>query len=186
MTPRRRVQYVLVCEDQQHEAFGRRFLQYMGHVTHARQIRVKSSPFGKGAGDRFVLETYAKELEAGRRSHVDRTLIVIIDGDNTGVDGRLRQLDEATRRRGIGGRSPADQVAIFIPTWNIETWLAYLDGESVDEKLKNYAKLGRPRDCQPHVQKLAAMCRRRELRSPVPDSLLAACREYVRLTSSPR
>ena len=178
MTPRRRAKYILVCEDQQHEAFGRRFLKHMGLVADHDQLRVEPAPFGKGAGDRFVRETYVNELHAGRRAHVDRTLIVIIDGDKFGVAGRLRQLNEECQKRGIEMRSPADQVAIFVPTWNIETWLAYLEGESVNEKLKNYPKLARAGDCGPHAKELAVMCKRRSLRKPVPDSLLAACQEY--------
>ena len=103
MTARRRVQYVLVCEDQQHEAFGRRLLEE---------------------------------------------------------------------------RTDEDDVAVFIPTWNIETWLAYLDGEDVDEERGNYPRLRRPRDCAEHVRRLAELCRRRALRQPAPWSLVTACREY--------
>jgi hypothetical protein len=150
----------------------------MGLVTDHHQLRVEAAPFGRGAGDRFVRETYVNELDAGRRAHVGRPLIVIIDGDKFGVAGRLRQLNEACQKRGIEMRSPADQVAIVVPTWNIETWLAYLDGESVNEELKNYPKLARARDCGPHVKELAVMCKRRSLRKPVPDSLIAACQEY--------
>lgn len=74
---RRSVECVLVCEDQQHEAFGRRFLREMKLVTHHRRIRVKRPSLGRGSAERFVRETYVKELEAGRHGHVDRTLIVL-------------------------------------------------------------------------------------------------------------
>ena len=178
MTPHRRVQYVLVCEDQQHEVFGLRFIKRMGLVTDNRQVRVERSLAGIGAGDQFTRDTYVTELEAGRKIHIDRTLLVLVDGDNYGFQKRLRQMDEACRQRGVEPRSSADQVAIFVPTWNIETWIAYLGGEGVDEGVKNYPKLARTSDCQPCVNELAEMCRRRELREPAPASLLAACREY--------
>lgn len=187
MTARRRVQFVLVCEDQQHEAFGRRLLKRMGLVADKYQLRTEVSPYGRGAGDQFVRDTYVAELDAGRRVHVERTLVVIIDGDRYGVSERLRSLNEACGRRGVAKRSSADKVVIFVPTWNIETWLAYLDGEKIDEGLKSYPKLAKPRDCLPHVKELVAMCQRRELRKPAPDSLRAACREYderFRLTDS--
>ena len=174
----RSVQYVLVCEDQQHEAFGRRFLKEMRLVTNPRKIRVERPSLGRGSAERFVRETYVAELEAGRRSHVSRTLILVTDGDNVGVRGRLQQLDAACGRAGVQVRTDEDGVAVFVPTWNIETWLTYLDGEDVDEELADYPRLQRPRDCGAHVRGLAEMCRRRALRQPAPASLVAACQEY--------
>ena len=174
----RRVQYVLVCEDRQHEAFGRRFLREMGLVTNPYKVRVERPSLGRGSAGRFVREVYVQELEAGRRSHVDRTLILLTDGDNVGVRGRMQQLAAACSRAGVQVRTDEDGVAVFVPTWNIETWLAYLDGEEVEEEFANYPKLQRPRDCGAHVRGLAEMCRGRALREPAPSSLVAACQEY--------
>ena len=70
---------------------------------------------------------------------------------------------------------------LLVPTWQLETWFAYLDGEVVDENQQDYPRLRRPRDCQKHVDILAEMCRDRKLRSPTPFSLVAACEEYDRL-----
>lgn len=102
----------------------------------------------------------------------------MIDGDSRGVRGRLSQLDQACREGNVGVRRDGDNVAIFVPTWNIETWLAYLDGEDVDEGRGNYPRLPRPRECSRHVAELAKMCRNAALREPVPDSLRHACEEY--------
>ena len=175
---RRSVECVLVCEDRQHEAFARRFLREMKLVTHHRRIRVKRPSLGRGSAERFVRETYVTELEAGRRGHVDRTLIVLIDGDDVGVGGRLRQLDAACAEEGVPARTEEDRVAAFVPTWNIETWLTYLGGREVDEGLRNYPRLERPRECGTHVRELAEMCRRGTLREPAPASLVSACEEY--------
>ena len=71
---------------------------------------------------------------------------------------------------------------MFIPTWNIETWFAYLDGGAVDEARSDYPRLPRERDCQRHVTVLADMCRAGALRQPCPPSLDRTCDEYrVRL-----
>lgn len=178
MTARPRVKYVVVCEDQQHETFARRFLDAMGLLTDQSRLRVERNPTGRGAADRFVRETYVTELDAGRRTHVATTLLVLIDGDNVGVERRLRELDRACRQEGLAVRSREDSVAIFIPTWNIETWLAYLEGEEVDEDVGDYPRLRRPSECGAHVRKLAEMCRHRSLRDPAPASLVAACEEF--------
>jgi len=175
---RRRVQYILVCEDQQQETFVRRFLKETGLVDNWRKFRVERSFAGRGSAEQSVRQKYVTELEVGRRSHVDCTLILVIDGDRYGVEGRLRQLDRACKEKGVGVRSSEDKIAIFIPTWNIETWLAYLDDEFVNESKKNYPKLSKPSDCREHVKNLAEMCNRARLREPAPDSLKAACSEY--------
>ena len=72
-------------------------------------------------------------------------------------------------------------VLICVPTWKIETWLAYLKGETVDETNKNYDKLPRPRECQPMVDELVVMCRERTLRPPAPASLEDTCTNYRRV-----
>ena len=103
---------------------------------------------------------------------------MILDGDLVGVAGRIRQLNEACEAAGIAVRTPGDSVAVFVPTWNIETWLSYLDGETVDETRPDYPRLTKPHECQSHVNALAQMCRDGELRKPFPASLESACGEY--------
>ena len=178
MTARKTAQYILVCEDGQHEAFARRFLKEVGLAKNHYQVRIKRSPAGRGAADQFVEQKYVTELCGGRMTHVATTLVLLTDGDAIGVEKRMRRLDEACRRRGVEPRSPADRVAVFVPTWNVETWLAYLNGETVDERRRDYPRLPRPRDCIEHVRVLARMCRSGKLRTPAPESLRAACKEY--------
>ncbi len=183
---RRRVQYVLVCEDQQQEAFARRFLRQTNVVRDSHQLRVERSPSGRGAADRWVQEAYVAELDAGRRTNVASTLLLLTDGDAMGVAARLRSLDEACKRHGVAARSPTDRAAVFVPTWNIETWLAYLDGETVEEQRKDYPNLPRPRECRRHVGVLVEMCRQGSLREPAPESLEAACDEYSARVTNPK
>lgn len=181
----RRVQLVLLCEDNQHEAFARRFLNAIGWET--RAMRVEKAPGGRGAGEQFVRERFPLELKAHRSRPVSQALVILIDGDHHGVASRLHQLDQACRDAGVAGRADEERVAIIIPTWNIETWLAYLDGEQVGEDRSGYPRLSRERDCQRHVEALVRMCRAGELRDPAPPSLKAACGEYRRrLVAGPR
>jgi len=178
----RRVQLVLLCEDKQQEAFARRFLNAAGWET--RAMRVEKAPAGRGAGEQFVRERFPRELKAHRSRPVTQVLVVMMDGDAEGPTVRLHQLDKACREAGIVERNRNERVAVFIPTWNIETWLAYLDGEQVDEEKSDYPRLTSERDCQRHVERLVQMCRADNLREPSPPSLGAACREYnLRLKS---
>jgi hypothetical protein len=171
----RQVQLVLLCEDNQHEAFARRFLSAMGWET--RAMRVEKAPEGRGAGEQFVRQRFPLELKAHRSRPVTQALVVLIDGDAAGTERRLQRLGQACRDTGITERADGERVGIFIPTWNIETWLTYLDGEPVEEDRRDYPRLARERDCQRHVDALAQMCRRGELREPAPLSLQVACEE---------
>lgn len=181
----RRAQLVLLCEDKQHEAFARRFLKAMGWET--RAMRVEKAPGGRGAGEQFVRERFSLELKAHRSRPVSQALVVVIDGDQQGVAERLHQLNQVCRDAGVAERADEERVAIIVPTWNIETWLAYLDGEPVEESRPDHPRLFRERDCQRHVEALVRMCKAGQLREPAPPSLEAACVEYrKRLAAEPR
>jgi len=174
----RRVQLVLLCEDSQQETFARRFLAKAGWFT--RRLRVEKAPKGRGSAVQFVRERFPIELLAYRsnRHRVAEVLITMLDGDTQGVTGRLDELAKACQGEGIKPRENDEHVAIFVPTWNIETWLAYLGGTNVDEGKSDYPRLDRPRDCQQHVDQLYEMCQQGALRQPAPASLEAACEEY--------
>ena len=173
---KRRVQVVLLCEDTQHEAFVRRFLSATGWQT--RTIRVEKAPAGRGSAERYVRRQFPKELKAHRLRPVNQALVVILDGDRVGVEERVRQLNEACETAGVNVRTPDERIAVLVPTWNIETWLSYLSGETVDETKPDYPKLTRERECQRHVDTLVEMCNAGELRRLFPASLESACGEY--------
>lgn len=178
----RQSQLILLCEDSQQETFVRRFLEKAGWSV--RRLRVVKAPKGQGSGEQFVRERFPGELLAYRRNRnrVAQGLIVVQDGDSRGVAGRMKELVNACGEAGLEPLKDDEAVVIVIPTWNIETWLAYLDGSEVDETRSNYPRLNRPRDCMVHVDKLHEMCQRQALRPPAPRSLDAACVEYRRLS----
>ena len=170
----RRVGIVLLCEDLQHEVFIRRFLKKRRLVVD----RVAKCP--GGSAEQFVRERCPLELQALRQRHASTVLIVVIDGDSEGVQRRRDSLAAACRAANVEDRTAADPVVIIVPTWNIETWLACLAGDSVDETKGDYPRLSRESDCQLQVEALAAMCEQGRLRTPAPASLQDACSEYER------
>ena len=131
-----------------------------------------------GAGERFVRDQFPAYLDAVRKRN--GILVTMIDGDNHSIERRLRQLDDSCIERGVSPRESTDKLLVFVPVRNIETWLAYLDGETVNET-DPYPKLNRERECKRHVEALYDMCETRRLRSPAPPSLETACHEYHRL-----
>ncbi len=179
----RRVRAVLLCEDLQHAVFVGRFFEKRGWDR--RWWRVEMAPPGHGSAERFVRERYPLELASLRKfgGH-GAALVVMIDGDNKGLRGRHKALHDACAAASVDPRRPSERVLVLAPTWSIETWLAYLDGDDVDESTGDYPRLARESECQRHVDHVDAlvdMCREQALRPPAPASLLAACGEYKRL-----
>lgn len=173
----RTVNIVILCEDRQHEAFARRFLRQAGRGYRVQRVEV--SPRGRGSGEQFVRARFAKELAyyRARQHRVEQALVVVIDADRRTVAERVEQVDAAAADGGQDRRRPNERVAVFVPARNIETWLAYLDGQAVNED-DTYPRLERERDCQQHVERLYQMCQQGALRAPAPPSLEAACSEY--------
>ncbi|MFW6106857.1 MAG: hypothetical protein ACOC8H_01720 [bacterium] len=173
----RNVNVVILCEDRQHEAFARRFLKRAGKGY--RVQRVVISPRGRGSGEQFVRARFAEELAyyRGRQHRVEQALVVMIDADRRMVEERMEQVDAAAAEGDQERRRANERVAVMVPARNIETWLAYLDGQTVNEN-DPYPRLERERDCQPHVERLYEMCQQGALRAPAPPSLETACTEY--------
>ena len=180
----REVQIVLLCEDGQHQVFVERFLESAGRLTRKskRRLRVEKASQGRGSAEQFVRERFPAELAEYRRrkNRVSVALVVMLDGDAAGVAGRLAQLDSACEEQGVSVRQPGEDVFVFIPTWRIESWLAWIEGESIDETRSDYPRLPRKGDCRRHARELATRCRSRQLRDDAPPSLVAACAEYGR------
>lgn len=168
----------MLCEDSQHEAFLRRFFKQEGWSK--RLFRVEKSPQGRGSGEMYVRNRYPKELVEYRRKKGsgNQALAVMIDGDDKGYTQRLKQLCEACKKDDVSPKESGESVLILVPTWNIETWLTYLNGENVDESIRNYPRLKRASACLPQIRSLLKMCADGNLREPTPESLLTACRDY--------
>ena len=171
------VRIVLLCEDAATDTFVRRFLRR--RQFKARDIRTLPIPHGPQSGEQWVRQKYPSELKA-IRSRQNAFLIVVTDADTHTTQARRSQLDDECNVEQVPARKPADPVIIIVPRRNIETWFAYLDGESVDETVDyNAYKSKNPR---PFAEELYRMCHEaQKLRSPVPPSLAESCQEYRKL-----
>ena len=179
----RPAEIVLLCEDRQQETFVRRFLKPRYRARELlRRLRVEMAPAGRGAADQYVLERFPRELAAYRQQAGKRQtrLLVMIDGDSSGVERRTQRFDAACRQKKIEPRKDSERIVVLVPTWNIETWVFWLEGHEVDEAKKDYPKLPKESDCQPGVTELVTMCQRGKLRHSAPPSLAAACSEFNR------
>lgn len=173
---KRRVNLVIYCEDKQQECFARRFLYGMGWTK--RDIRISPYPIGKGSAEQWVREAYIKELAIYHRRLRTYAIIMITDGDNLGVEKRYKQIEQACKTAGVEPRSDKDAVAIVVPTWSIETWIKYLDGDEVNEQQRTEKKKKNESECHPAVDRLIALCKTTGLPENAPNSLKVACVEF--------
>jgi hypothetical protein len=173
------VQIVILCEDRQQEVFARQFL--IGCGIHQRRIRVNICPRGRGSGEQYVRQEYAREtrLYCSRSAYLTIGLVVMIDADVMSANERFDQLEGALVSAQQPRRRPDERIAIFVPKRNVETWICYLQGETVNEA-DVYPSLSREGDCRPLVQRLAHKPVYR-LTHDVPPSLQAACAELRRI-----
>ncbi len=170
------VRVVILSEDLQTATFIRRFLKERGFNNH--ELRVEVAPKGKGSGEQWVRDKYPNELLASRTENT--VLIVGTDADTMTVADRIKTLDDQCRKENVQQRDAKEPVIMAIPKRNIETWLAYLRGENVNET-DVYSKYKNEGDCRDQVRALDEMCRKQQLRQPVLPSLKAACTEFGRM-----
>lgn len=172
------VSITLLCEDSQTDAFVRRFLKHRNFRS--RDIRTLPLPSGRQSGEQWVRERYPTELRAIRRRQ-GAYLIVVTDADTRSTADRRAQLDAACDEKETPRRIDGDPVLVIVPRRNIETWLAYLGGTTVDENTP-YRKLKREGDCVAQADALFRMCHEAQrLDEGAPPSLQEACEEYGKL-----
>jgi hypothetical protein len=106
-------------------------------------------------------------------------ILVMIDGDNLGVDRRKQQLDDALRDAGEAQRGPQEPIVILVPTWSVETWLLPRSPEVV-ETVDLKPQLRAPQ--AEHFEEAARRIARPDADEPL-LSVLDAIREVARLPS---
>jgi len=122
----------IVCEDRLTERFLRKACQRQKLGV----LHVEVAPSGKGAASAWVRRKYPEFVKLHRSKNYQKNLYLLmaIDGDNKGVSVRKLELDQELVKAGVEARKPGEPIAVFVPTWSIETWLASLvDGSAYDE-----------------------------------------------------
>lgn len=176
----RRVQIVILCEDRQQEVFARFFLKKRGFTG---RFKANICPAGSQSGEQYVRTHYPEEVKAYRqnRNRVAIGLVVLIDADTDTLEARLNQLASVLDQDAQEKRQSNEAIAIFVPKRNIETWIHYLQGETVNEE-DAYAKFkNNEAVCKTAVEDLADRCYSQSLPEDAPPSLQAACGELQRL-----
>ena len=130
---KRHAEIIILCEDRAHANVVLHHLKKRGF--NYRQLRVVPRA-GSGSGAQFVLQRYAEEVRAYRSkaNHLSLALITVIDADRQEVQHIHHRLEGQLQNADIENRKPGERIALLVPKRNIETWIVYLQGTSVDEE----------------------------------------------------
>lgn len=180
--PSRNVSVIILCEDTQQDVFVRQWLESKG--LNSRKFRVLKNPLGRGSGEQFVRSRYPIEVEELRRvgtySPVGLSLIVMIDADLFTVQQRHDELDRKLEEALLNPRGNDERIAILVPKRNVETWIHYMSGPTVNET-DIYPKLGKPNDCKVYVKGFIERPLTPEQLNVAPTSLHLAVDEMSRV-----
>jgi hypothetical protein len=122
----KKLRCLLLCEDIEQERLFRPILE-----RHFRRIYVEPRKVKGGAS--FVLQRVERLADYIRRHHQEAVgLLVVIDGDTVGLQGRLEALRAAA---GSDGALWEKRIAICVPSRTVETWEMWLCGaQMIDEQ----------------------------------------------------
>lgn len=109
------------CEDRAHEQFVRHLFHTRFGVA-KRDLTVNPAPRGKGSASQWVIAQYEQvaRLARAERHQTHLGFLLVADGDNDGVRARKQAFCAASQR------DRKLSLAIWVPTWSIETWVKFL------------------------------------------------------------
>jgi len=137
MVRRRGVRVTLLVEDRSLERFAREVLRELGF--HRGEVYVIGYPAGCGSAKQWVEKRYPIEVRAYRRKVNSQQVALLVgtEADQQTVKHRLGNLASKLTDAGLAVRNDDERVALWVPKWNVETWILHLSGEAIDEE-KNY------------------------------------------------
>jgi hypothetical protein len=115
----KKLRCLLLCEDIEQERLFRPILE-----RHFRRIYVE--PRKPHGGASFVLQRIERLADYIRQHHQEAVgLLVVIDGDTAGLQGRLEEIRAAA---GSAGAPWEKRIAMCVPSRTVETWEMWLCG----------------------------------------------------------
>jgi hypothetical protein len=125
----------LLCEDVEQEQFFRPILERRFGRVHVEARKPKQQ-----GGITFVFQSYADVVKRTvRRSPQEAVgLVVVVDGDDAGLDRRRRELDQRLEEAGCAKRNTKEKIAACVPCRTVETWELWLCGRRDLNEIDDY------------------------------------------------
>ncbi len=140
------VRVQILVEDEALERFAREALLRFGFSRH--ELRVTPYPVGQGSARDWVDRQYPVEVRTLRAKAYQKVgLVVGTDADELTVQQRADRLARTLADNRMPPRAGQERIVLWIPKWNIETWLLYFAGHPVDEDHDYSHRLNNPDYC---------------------------------------
>ncbi len=174
---KRHADVIILCEDRAHANFIRHYLKKRGFNNRKIRIMPRCSP---ASGAQFVEANYATQVKAYRSkaNYLSVALLTVIDADTQAVEQIHERLEEQLQDAGLEQRKAEERIAVLVPKRNIETWIVYLLGITVNEET-DYKKCRLAKDPQAPKQAGIALAEQfaQGPKGKCPQSLQAAWSE---------
>jgi len=125
---------VILAEDQEHQNL---VWHYLKNCTPYRKkmgrVRKVALPGNRGSGSQYVREQFPVQVAACRGQQANNLLIVITDADNLSAADRERTLHDEMATSKHDAVNAEEPIIIFVPKWQLETWVKCLIGQTVRE-----------------------------------------------------
>lgn len=132
MAKKRGVRITIVVEDEALERFARAVLWQFGFST--RELRSIPYPVGRGSAKDWVDKQYPVEVRVLRSKAYQKVgLLVGTDADEGTLAHRFQRLSESLKAHGVAARADGERIVVWVPKWNVETWILHLMGDTRDE-----------------------------------------------------
>ncbi|MCY1012839.1 hypothetical protein OV079_46350 [Nannocystis pusilla] len=111
----------VLFEDDAHESMLRQLLRRVYGLTPPR-VRYRRCVDCNG-----VEKAVREEVQYLRSKNFqkDRALLVVIDADRFGVEGRKRRFDQLLEAAGLSGRQDGERIAYVVPRLEAENWYVH-------------------------------------------------------------
>ncbi|NQU24213.1 MAG: hypothetical protein HQ567_23270 [Candidatus Nealsonbacteria bacterium] len=131
------VRVTVLVEDRALERLAREVLYRLGFAR--REVYVEGYPVGRGSAKQWVEKQYPGKVRTYRSkaSFQQIAMLVGTDADEQTVKHHFDCLDSALKDAKLTQCGDDERIVIWVPKWNVETWMLHLCGEDVDE-MENY------------------------------------------------
>lgn len=165
-------QIIILCEDKAHYHFMKGYCEAAGWKS--RQLFPDLCPPGSQSAEQWVRQRFEQTLRSFRSMHGQGRnicLMIMIDADRFSPEERKSQLQQNIQRESN------EPVGIFVPKRNIQSWMAWIDGNYTNEDTDHKNAYQKKSPNSLYGKKLRAICIKPNSKE-LPPSVQDACREW--------
>ena len=141
----------ILAEDNRTYSFCLKIAMKLGIQKERKKFAPVTIP-RSDAGYTWLFREYPEFVRKHRARTTSVAFVVAVDSDKMSHAERVRELDKKLEEAKLEKRKEDEAIVLVIPKRNIETWIMYFSGETVDEKKDYKNKVGK----NPNIENAAS------------------------------